>query len=84
MLGEVWKSFTVALGANEIRSAVMAVYPTFKQHLRRLVFPEIGTNVDYKFSFIFQSVYNHRRRENKALTVSLAMCLYTGDCVLCC
>lgn len=25
MLGEAWKSFTVALGANEIKSAVMAV-----------------------------------------------------------
>lgn len=24
MLGEAWKSFTVALGANEIKSAVMA------------------------------------------------------------
>lgn len=25
MLGEAWKSFTVALGVNEIKSAVLAV-----------------------------------------------------------
>lgn len=35
MLGEVRNSFTVALGANEIKSAVMAAqsHAHFKQHI---------------------------------------------------
>lgn len=29
MLGEVWKSFTVELGANEIKSAAIALHSAF-------------------------------------------------------
>lgn len=53
MLGEAWKSFTVALGANEIKSAVMSFYTTCllqNSNSDGLFFPEMGKKF-YQFYF---------------------------------